>query len=70
MDESYTSAPAKVPYVGQKLSELLKWLLKITDGWWEKIHLIGYDLGAHVVGHAGRMTDGNVGRITGKLTEL
>lgn len=65
-DESYTSAPAKVPYVGQKLSEFLNWLLNITSGRWEKIHLIGYDLGAHVVGHAGRMTGGNIGRITGK----
>lgn len=65
-DEAYMSAPAKVPYVGQKLSEFLNWVLKITGGRWDKIHLIGYDLGAHIVGHAGRMTDGIVGRITGK----
>lgn len=69
-DESYTIAPAKVPYVGQKLSEFLNWLLRITDGSWEKVHLIGYDLGAHIVGHAGRITGGNVGRITGKLSEF
>lgn len=65
-DQSYTSAPAKVPYVGKKLSEFLNWLLKIIGGRWEKIHLIGYDLGAHIVGHAGRMTGGNIGRITGE----
>lgn len=67
-DESYTSAPHHVPYVGEKLGELLNWLLPLTGGQWEKTHLIGYDLGAHIVGHAGRMTGSNVGRITGKFS--
>lgn len=65
-DETYMSAPAKVPYVAERLREVLNWLLKYTGGRWDKIHLIGYDLGAHIVGYAGRMTGGNVGRITGK----
>lgn len=65
-DETYISAPKNVPHVGQQLSEFLTWLLKITSGKWEKVHLIGYDLGAHIVGHAGRLAGSVVGRITGK----
>lgn len=43
---------------------------KTLDYPWEKIHLLGYSLGAHVAGIAGLLTNHKVSRITGEQTAL
>ncbi|KAL4716531.1 hypothetical protein ACJJTC_010195 [Scirpophaga incertulas] len=62
---SYVGAVRNVPGVGQSLGEFLTWLVGITGGSWDDLHLIGFSLGAHVVGGAGRAAAGSPARVTG-----
>lgn len=64
----YTTSVLAVPSVGQYLGNFLVWLVNTAGGNWNNIHLVGFSLGAHIVGNAGRITGGQVSRITGKLT--
>lgn len=62
--ESYLTAVAAVPAVGRHLGNFIKWLttLGVT---YDKVHVVGHSLGAHVAGNAGRATEGKIKRITG-----
>ena len=52
--------------VSQKVAELIKSLNQQTGNTPASFHLIGFSLGAHVVGYAGRRLNQNkIGRITG-----
>ncbi|XP_072948094.1 pancreatic triacylglycerol lipase-like [Epargyreus clarus] len=61
----YSTSVRAVPSVGQGLGDFLTWLLRTAGGNWNQMHLVGYSLGAHVVGNAGRRTGGRPVRITG-----
>uniref|UniRef100_A0A2A4JG56 Lipase domain-containing protein n=1 Tax=Heliothis virescens TaxID=7102 RepID=A0A2A4JG56_HELVI len=61
----YNIAAGGVPGVGRFLGGFLEWLISNGGGNWNNVHLIGYSLGAHVVGNAGRTVGRRVGRITG-----
>lgn len=63
--QNYVSAVAGVPNVGLHIGEFLVWLLNTAGGRWTDVHLIGFSLGAHVIGNAGRATNGRVARLTG-----
>ncbi|XP_075970479.1 pancreatic triacylglycerol lipase-like [Anticarsia gemmatalis] len=61
----YTTAVNGVPSVGQHLGNFLVWLVNNVGGNWNQMHLVGFSLGAHVVGNAGRQAGRRPGRITG-----
>ncbi|XP_068626437.1 uncharacterized protein [Battus philenor] len=61
---NYISATRGVPSVGSHLGDFLQWLFATAGGDWNKVHLVGFSLGAHVVGNAGRIVGGLVSRVT------
>lgn len=62
----YITAVAGVPAVGRGLGQFLNFLNGFTGVSFKNMHLIGFSLGAHIVGIAGRELNGAVARITGK----
>lgn len=62
--ESYLTAVAALPAVGRHLGNFIKWLttLGVT---YDKVHVVGHSLGAHLAGNAGKVTEGKIKRITG-----
>lgn len=60
----YISSKFAVYEVGNGLGELVNWMTTLGLSY-EKVHLVGFSLGGHVVGNAGRTTGGKVSRITG-----
>ncbi|XP_053611599.1 phospholipase A1-like [Plodia interpunctella] len=65
----YFQSVAKVPDVGKRIANLIKFLNQETGASFDNMHLIGHSLGAHVVGNAGRevenITGAKVARVTG-----
>ncbi|XP_053612165.1 pancreatic triacylglycerol lipase-like [Plodia interpunctella] len=62
---AYNSAVSAVPSVGQFLGDFLSWLIGTAGGNWNNVHLVGFSLGAHIVGNAGRRTGSRPARVTG-----
>ncbi|XP_049880883.1 pancreatic triacylglycerol lipase-like [Pectinophora gossypiella] len=62
---NYVNAVNGVPNVGQHVGNFLTWLINTTRGNWNNVHLVGFSLGAHVVGNAGRTTGNRPARVTG-----
>ncbi|XP_069779979.1 endothelial lipase-like isoform X2 [Narcine bancroftii] len=61
----YTTAVNNSEVVGKEVAILIDWLKQVTNLPLQKMHLIGYSLGAHVAGHAGKYAKDKIGRITG-----
>lgn len=70
---NYTQASARVRDVAIDLTRFLQWLIFSSELPYEgHFHLVGFDLGAHIAGLAGRYLQTGevriqVGRITGKF---
>lgn len=63
----YNTAANAVPSVGQHLGDFITWLIRNGGGNMNQVHLVGFSLGAHVVGNAGRRVGGQVSRVTGMV---
>ncbi|CAK1542178.1 unnamed protein product [Leptosia nina] len=61
----YVTAANGVPAIGRALGQFLNFLHQTTGAPFNTMHLVGFSLGAHVVGNAGRELRGQVARITG-----
>lgn len=68
--QGYNTAVNGVPSVGQHLGNFLVWLINNGGGNWNNVHLVGFSLGAHVVGIAGRQAGGRPSRVTGKRNHV
>lgn len=62
----YATAARGVPDVGRGLGQFINFLINTAGGNLNNVHLVGFSLGAHLVGNAGRELGGRVARITGK----
>ncbi|XP_014360587.2 pancreatic lipase-related protein 2 isoform X2 [Papilio machaon] len=61
----YATAVKGVPAVGRGLGQFLAFLNRETGAPYNTMHLIGFSLGGHVVGNAGREIGGRAARVTG-----
>ncbi|KAL0901750.1 hypothetical protein ABMA27_006928 [Loxostege sticticalis] len=64
-NRGYYTASNGVRGVGDHLGDFLDWLIRQHGGNWNNVHLVGFSLGAHVVGNAGRRVGGRPSRVTG-----
>ncbi|RVE54443.1 hypothetical protein evm_000928 [Chilo suppressalis] len=62
-NRNYVTARNGVPAVGRGLGQFINWLVTLGASY-DKMHLVGFSLGGHLVGNAGRETEGRIKRIT------
>lgn len=66
--QDYVTAKLAVAIVGRVIGLFINWLASVGTPY-SKIHCVGFSLGAHAMGIAGRTTGSQIGRITGSFLE-
>ncbi|XP_013414570.2 pancreatic triacylglycerol lipase-like [Lingula anatina] len=61
----YPKAAANTRLVGRQIGLLVNLMVSMMGSTYDKVHLTGHSLGAHISGYAGAYLDGKIGRITG-----
>ncbi|KAK5907633.1 hypothetical protein CesoFtcFv8_005459 [Champsocephalus esox] len=64
-NQHYPTSAAYTKLVGRDVAKFVSWIQKELQLPWERLHLLGYSLGAHVAGIAGDLTGHRISRITG-----
>ncbi|XP_059923439.1 lipoprotein lipase [Gadus macrocephalus] len=64
-NQHYPTSAAYTKLVGADVAKFVTWIQNELQLPWDKIHLLGYSLGAHVAGIAGDLTKRQISRITG-----
>ncbi|XP_026731490.1 pancreatic lipase-related protein 2-like [Trichoplusia ni] len=62
-NRSYNTAKGGTAEVGRGLGRFVNWLVSLGMSY-DRVHLVGFSLGGHLVGNAGRETNSRVRRIT------
>lgn len=66
----YATAALGVPAAGRGVGQFLNFLHSVTGAPFNTMHLVGFSLGAHMVGNAGRELGGRVARVSGKYSRF
>ena len=69
----YTQSAGTTRLVGVQVAEMIKFLMNITLNSAGSYYIVGFSLGAHIAGYAGRnlkQSGHNLGRITGTLFQF
>ncbi|KAJ3599127.1 hypothetical protein NHX12_033090 [Muraenolepis orangiensis] len=64
-NQHYPTSAAYTKLVGMDVAKFVNWIQNELQLPWDRVHLLGYSLGAHVAGVAGDLTKQQISRITG-----
>lgn len=67
LDIPYFTARLRCKEIGNYVAELILMLTENTNQNIDGIHIIGFSMGAHIAGYAGKRLDGQLDRITGNI---
>lgn len=65
LDLLYVTARLRSKEIGHNVADLISMLVNNSNQTVDDIHMIGFSIGAHIAGYAGKRLEGQVQRITG-----